>query len=123
MNPIDTIPTLNWMDHARDEIALEGEELLHRSDFAWKLGEVAICGLIYSTFTSPPWLWFALAKDVTLRDLIDFRRLSRFIPKGTLTGVRADLKEAIRFAEFYGFEATGSVRYHGGWKYKIFRRV
>ena len=123
MNRIDSIPSLNWTDHAKREIALEGEELLHRSDFVWKLGEAAICGLIYNVFTSPPWMWFAMSKDVTMGDLIDFRRLATMIPLGTLTGVDESLPVAIRFAEFYGFEETGSTHDYHGRRYKIFRRV
>jgi len=101
---------------------MTGDELLRQSDFMWRLGDVAICGLVYSTFTSPPWMWFALAKGVTLRDLIDFRRLAELIPPGTTTGVRADLPVPIRFAEFYGFKPTGAVHEHEGHEFKIFRR-
>ena len=97
---------------------MTGEELLAQSDFMWRVGEVAICGLIYQTFTSPPWFWFALAKNVTFRDLIDFRRLATLIPLGTYTAIQANLPLAKRFAEFYGFKSTDQER-EG---YTIYRR-
>jgi hypothetical protein len=119
MNPIESLPDLEWNDIASREIAMTGEELLAHSDFMWRLGDVAICGLIYQTWTSPPWLWFALATNVTFGDLIDFRRLATLIPEGTLTAVQSDLAIAKRFAKFYGFTETG--RQQGA--YTIYRRA
>lgn len=118
MSRIDSIPTLNWNDQARSEMG-NAEALIRCSDFMWKVGEVAICGLIYETYTSPPWMWFALSRDVTMRDLIDFRRLSTLIPRGTLVGVAEDYALGVRFAEFYGFSNTNSRLQN----YKIFRRL
>jgi hypothetical protein len=119
MNPIKSLPDLEWNDIAAHEISMSGEELLAQSDFMWRVGEVAICGLIYQTWTSPPWLWFALAANVTFSDLIDFRRLARLIPEGTLTAVQSNLTLAKRFAEFYGFVETD--RQLDG--YTIYRRA
>lgn len=106
MSPIKSLPNFDWNEIAKREIELTGEELLAQSDYAWAVGNVAVCGLIYRTFTSPAWFWFALSSGVTFRDLIDFRRLAELIPSGTLTAVREDLVLAKRFAEFYGFTAT-----------------
>lgn len=122
MSQIDRLPDLDWSEHAAEEIAVSGQALLDRSDFIWKVGEVAICGLIYESFTSSPWFWFALARGVGMRDLIDFRRLALMIPSGSLTAVMDGKPVAARFAEFYGFEETDKVREHAGRTYKIFRR-
>lgn len=122
MNPISKIPALKWSPIAAEEIALTGQQLLDQSDFTWQVGQVAICGLIYSNYLRPPWFWFALAEGATMRDLIDFRRLAQLIPEGAMTAVRSDRPTAIRFAEFYGFSDTGTWRGHGGFDYKIFRR-
>ena len=118
MNPIEALPDFNWNEIAEREIKMTGPELLAQSDFAWSIGSVAVCGLIYRTLTSPPWFWFALSVGVTFRDLIDFRRLATLIPKGTTTAISEDFPLAKRFAEFYGFVNTGHA-YDG---YMIYRR-
>jgi len=122
MNPIKTLPDFDWTEYAKKDILLSGQALLDATDFAWSLGTVAICGLIYQTFTSPPWFWFALAKGATLRDLIDFRRLAEHIPHGAVTPVEVGFERGRRFAEFYGFEDTGVVWNQHGIDYNIFRR-
>lgn len=123
MSPISALPPLDWSDTAFQEIELTGDQLVQQSDCAYRLGNIGVCGLIYSSYTAPPWLWFALAKDVRVGDLLDFkRRLEALIPQGTLTGIHADFKSGIRFAEFYGFEPTGQVAPHGGHDYIIYRK-
>jgi hypothetical protein len=72
---------------------------------------------------SPPWFWFALAKGVTIRDLIDFRAKREEIPAGALTAVREEWPNAVRFAEFYGFVYTGEDRTIGSKTYRIYRRT
>ena len=123
IEPIKELPKLNWSIKAREEIVITGEDLIDHSTFAWQVGEVLIVGFIYTTLLSPPWMWFALAEGVTIRDLIDFRRLTEYIPLGTTTAVDADFAEGIRFAKLYKFEDTGETRQHGEKIYKIFRRV
>ena len=123
MNPIDNLPDLDWNEIAKREIIVTGANLVARSDFAYQIGRVAIAGLIYYSYIGPPWFWFALAKGVTLRDLIDFRALREQIPAGALTAGCEELPNAIRFAEFYGFEDTGNVRPNEGRVYKIYRRI
>jgi hypothetical protein len=123
MNPIKKLPDLDWDDIAKREIIVTGENLVEQSDYAYQIGRVAIAGLIYYSYTSAPWFWFALAKGVTIRDLIDFRRLQEEIPIGSMTAVRTDRVEALRFARFYGFEETGELRTLGNTTYKLFRRA
>lgn len=123
MNPIKKLPDLPWSSEAAAEIALTGQDLLDRSDFSWQIGQVAICGLVYSSYTSPPWFWFALAQGVSMRDLIDFRRLEKMIPVGAVTAVRKDRPTSIRFAKFYGFSSMGECRLYDGIEYELFRRV
>lgn len=124
MNLIDKLPNFNWSPSALEEITATGREMVEHSDFAYQIGQVAICGLIYRSYLSPPWFWFALAEGVTLRDLIDFRRTyMEMIPSGALTAINENRRENIRFAEFYGFEDTGLVRLYKGVTYKIYRRI
>lgn len=123
MKMIKNLPALDWNEIAQNEIIVTGANLVEQSDVAYQIGRVAIAGLIYQSYTSPPWFWFALAKGVTLRDLIDFRRYREEIPEGALTAIREDRAEATRFAEFYGFEDTGGLRIFNGLRYKIFRRA
>lgn len=123
MNPIENLPNLDWNEIARTEIIVTGADLVAKSDFAYQIGRVAIAGLIYHSYVGPPWFWFALAKGVTIRDLIDFRALREEIPRGSLTGICEEWPNAIRFAEFYGFEDTGEARLYGGKSYKIYRRA
>jgi hypothetical protein len=80
MSPIDNLPNLDWNEIAQQEIIITGANLVAQSDFAYQIGRVAIAGLIYHSYVAPPWFWFALAKGVTLRDLIDFRALREEIP-------------------------------------------
>lgn len=123
MNPIKHLPDLEWNEIAEQEIIVAGAGLVAQSDFAYQIGRVAIAGLIYHNYVAPPWFWFALAKGVTLRDLIDFRALREEIPQGALAAVCEEWPNAIRFAEFYGFEYTGNDRLCGDRMYKIYRRI
>lgn len=122
MNPIRGLPNLDWNEIARQEIIVTGADLVSRSDFAYQIGRVAIAGLIYHSYVGPPWFWFALAKGVTIRDLIDFRALREQIPQGALTAICEKWPNALRFATFYGFEDTGEERLYGDNLYKIYRR-
>lgn len=123
MNPIDYLPNLDWSEIAQREIIVTGADLVAKSDFAYQIGRVAIAGLIYHNYIAPPWFWFALAKGVTLRDLIDFRALREEIPQGALTAIDPAWPNAVRFAEFYGFEYTGMDKVCEGTTYKIYRRI
>lgn len=104
--PIDALPAFDWSNLAALEMQEHGLDLIAQTDCMWKVGDVAVCGLIWESFYSPPWMWFALAKGARLRDLLDFRRLAHRIPHHTLTGIRDDRPEAIKFAELYGFRWT-----------------
>lgn len=124
MTPIEKLPPLNWTDNSAYEIrAVGADKLFSQSDLAWRLGDLLVVGLIYSSFTSPPWMWFALSKNVKFRDLIDFRRIKDYIPTGTLTAVARDFAVAHRFAKFYGFEPTTMLREYQDREYIIYRRV
>lgn len=123
MNPIKGLPDLDWNEIAQREIIITGADLVAKSDFAFQIGRVAIAGLIYNSYTAPPWFWFALAKNVTIRDLIDFRALREEIPEGALTAICEEWPNAIRFATFYGFQDTGETRFFGDKSYKIYRRA
>lgn len=123
MTPIKGLPDLDWNEIAQQEIIVTGANLVAQSDFAYQIGRVAIAGLIYHSYIGPPWFWFALAKGVTLRDLIDFRALREQIPYGALTAINEGWPNAVRFAEFYGFEDTGELRLYGGKLHKIYRRA
>lgn len=107
MNPIKELPNLPWSETARKQIMETGPDLVAASDVAYRIGDIAAVGLIYESYTSPPWFWFALAEGVTMRHLLDFTRLKDRIPYGALTGVDADNKTELRFAEFYGFKRLG----------------
>lgn len=123
MTPIKGLPDLDWNDVAQQEIIVTGANLVAQSNFAYQIGQVAIAGLIYYSYISPPWFWFALAKGVTLRDLIDFRALREQIPHGALTAINEEWPNSVRFAEFYGFEDTGERRPYGGKLHRIYRRT
>lgn len=122
IEPIKELPKFNWLEHSKREIALTGVDLLFQTTFMWKVGNVAVVGFIYSNLLAPPWMWFALAKGITIGDLVDFRRLTKLIPSGTLTGIQADYKLGIRFAKIYEFEDTEHLREYAGIDYKLFRK-
>lgn len=115
---INELPSFDWSDLARLEMQEHGLDLIRQTDRMWRVGNVAVCGLIWSSFYQPPWMWFALGKGVTVRELLDFRGLARLIPAGTTTGVRKDQKGALRFAELYGFCPTGDE----AGDYRIYRK-
>lgn len=122
MTEIKSLPDLPYTPQARAEIVMTGPALIAASHVAYKIGEVAIAGLIYTSFTSPPWFWFGLTKNTGIRDLIDFRALREHIPQGAETAVRSDFEAGHRFATFYGFSRTGLVRDYGGTTYDVYRR-
>lgn len=125
MKPIEIItglPDWKWMKNSAEELAITGEELITESDIVYRVGDVVAVGFIYHSFTSPPWMWFVLAENVGIKDLIDFRRLAELIPEGTLTGVRANFAVGLRFAKLYGFEETGEQADYHGRPYKLMRK-
>jgi len=124
MSPISKLPSLDWTERAEKQILLTGgDELIAASQVAYRLGNAGVIGLIYTSYFSPPWLWFALAKTTRIRDLIDFRRTQDRIPRGTLTAVDEDDATAYRFATFYGFEQTGQTVDHEGILMLIMRKA
>lgn len=124
MKEIDRLPDLDWSDRAREQIELTGGDALVRaSHVAYRLGNAGAIGLVYQSFFAPPWLWMALAKNVTIRDLIDFRRLQERIPRGTIAAVEDGDETAIRFAAFYGFVDSGQVVESAGLTYIIMRKA
>lgn len=125
MNPIELItalPKWKWKPQSENEISITGVELVAKSDFVWRVGNVAVVGFNYTSLTSPPWMWFALADNVGIRDLVDFRRCARMIPKGTLTAVNVDFAVGLKFAKLYEFEETGTVVEDCGHSYRIMRK-
>lgn len=125
MNPIELVkgmPAFEWTDHCAEEIILTGEQLLEQSDFVWRIGHIALAGFMYNSFVNPPWMWFVLAKGTTISDLIDFRRLARGIPKGTLTAVAESFEVGMKFAKFYGFEETGETQIFFDRPFKLLRK-
>jgi hypothetical protein len=120
---VTALPNWQWKKHSQEEIILTGEQLVEMSDFVWRVGNVAVVGFTYISYTSPPWLWFVLAEKVGIADLVDFRRLTRQIPKGTLTAVAADFPMGFKFAKLYGFEETGEKVEYSERAFKIMRKV
>lgn len=116
------LPELDWTDHAVLEMMQDGLDLLNFTNVMFQVGDACICGLIYNTFTSPPWFWFALAKGTKIRDLIDFRAASEKIPWGALTAVQDNYRIGKRFAEFYGFVPLNEKVVHGDRVYHIYRK-
>jgi len=89
----------------------------------WRIGNAAVAGFIYTSYVSPPWMWFVLAEKISLGDLIDFRRLALQIPLGTLCAVAVDFTVGFKFAKFYGFEETGDEVDYSDRLYKVMRKV
>lgn len=122
MNPIRELPPLNWTEHAAAEICLNGQAVLDASTGVWQIGSVAIAGLIYHSFTDPPFMWMAVSKDIQFKDLLDFRRYAEMIPSGTTTYVNVTSEVAFRFARLYGFRGTGRYVHQNDNTYLIMRR-
>lgn len=120
---ITVLPNWRWHKKSSEELELTGEDLLRYSDIVWQLDPILVMGLIYSSFLSPPWVWFLLAEDIKFSDLIDLRRLTHKIPAGSLTAVQADFAVGIRFAKFYGFVKTGDTVFVNSRDYIIMRKV
>lgn len=119
---IEVLPEWDWTEHCGKEIQLNGVDLIRSTDYIYQIGNCAVVGFNYYSFASPPWMWFVLSKGVTVGDLLDFRRINQLIPRGTLTGIAEDFSLGVRFAELFGFEATGENGSYAGVGYKIFRR-
>lgn len=124
MKEINRLPDLDWTDRAQRQIeAAGGDAIIGMSQAAYRLGNAGVIGLIYGSLLSPPWLWFALARSVTMRDLIDFRRIQHLIPQGTLVAVEEADEVAYRFAKFFGFEETGQELEHEGQLHLLMRKA
>lgn len=123
MTPIKRLPELDWTDLAAEHIKMTGAEIVEQSHCAYQIGNIAVAGLIYDNFLRPPWFWFALAKGASIADLLDFKRLIRFIPIGAQTAVDADNEVTLRFASVFGFADSGESFTVDDKTYKIFRRV
>lgn len=127
MNKIESItnlPAWQWKPNSEREIIISGEELVGQSDFVWRVGNVAIVGFIHTSYLTAPWMWFLLANNVTIADLVDFRRCAELIPKGTLTAVATDFALALRFAKLYNFVETDEqdIEY-GDRVYRVMRKI
>lgn len=120
---ISALPDWQWKEHSQKEIQITGKELVGMSDFVWRVGHVAVAGFIHNSYTSPPWMWFVLAEGVKIADLIDFRKLSEKIPKGTLTAVNANFAVGLKFAKVYDFVETGTEEIYLDCLYKIMRKI
>ncbi len=121
---ITGLPDWRWKPNSEKELGLTDiSSVVDESDFIWRIGNVAVAGFVYTSFVSPPWMWFVLADDVGFTDLLDFRRLASQITPGTLTVVAADFLVGLRFAKFYGFEETGDVVIHNLREYKFMRKI
>lgn len=124
MKIINRLPDLDWTERAQRQIQLAGgDAIIAISQAAYRLGNAGVIGLIYSSLLSPPWLWFALARSVTMRDLIDFRRMQHLIPQGTMAAVEDEDEVAYRFAKFFGFVETGHQIEHEGQLHLLMRKA
>ena len=126
MNPIELIsslPNWKWKANSELELGLADPRLIASSDFIWRVGNVAVVGFMHESFISPPWMWFLLADNVRLADLIDFRRLALMIPKGTLTAVAKDFEVGLRFAKVYDFVEMDEEVVDSGRHYKLMRKI
>lgn len=124
MKEIKALPELEWCARAKKQMnETDPAALLATSQVAYQIGNAAIVGLIYTSMLGPPWLWFALADNVSFGDLIDLRRAQEKIPKGTLTSVELGDEIAIRFATFYGFRPTGQKHKNGDSVFAIMRKA
>jgi hypothetical protein len=119
---VTALPNWHWTKHCQEEINITGQELIDISDFIWRIGNVAVAGFVYNSYINPPWMWFVLAEKVTISDLIDFRRLTRKIPVGTMTCVASDFAIGLRFAKLYGFVETGEQREYFGKAHTLMRK-
>ena len=105
MNQIERIfdlPGWDWLDHSKMEMSINTTDVVGMTDFIWRVGKSAVVGFIYQSFLSPPWMWFLLSDQITIGDLMDYRRLKNLIPRGTLTGVQQGYDLGVRFATLYG---------------------
>jgi len=117
------LPSWRFTSHCEKEIRLTGQQLVDESDTVWQIGNVAVAGFIYYSFVSPPWMWFVIRDNVTIADLIDFRRAATYIPKGTTTAVESQFTKGLRFAKIYGFEEIGEEIERNNLTYKLMRKV
>lgn len=125
MNPIELVtalPNWRWAKHSQDEITLTGQELVDATDFVWRIGNVAVAGFVHHSFCAPPWMWFVLADDISIADLIDFRRLALRIPRGTTTAVLSTFAVGLKFAKVYGFVETGEEVAWADRSFRIMRK-
>lgn len=125
MTPIKQIvqlPDFDWNDRTLEELVC-AQDVVRQSTTIWQVGTAAVAGFYYESLTAPPWMWFALSRGITFRDLIDFRRVAEYIPSGTLTLVLEGAEPETRFAKFYKFEPQERTLVYRDRLYRVFRRI
>lgn len=120
---IDHLPDLPWSEQALFEQDLHGMAHVEQATRMYQVGQSAVLGFTHSSLTSPPWLWFMLAREVLMSDLKALKRSTFRIPTGTRTCVQSGYEVGERFAQFFGFVPTGDSFTLQGMHYNIFRRV
>lgn len=126
---VDRIPSLDWSDWSWDEFRCGNASMMERRSL--KMVEVRdddlplfVLGLIYDSFTNPPWVWLLMTKDILgappslFRDLLE---TSLALPP-SLTFVNTLFTEGKRFLRFFGFEPVHKVTRYDGREYAIYRR-
>ena len=119
---IAALPDWEWHEHSAKEMAEVGAEWIFNSDSIWRIGNAVVAGFEFYNLLCPPWMWFILSKNVTVGDLTDFRRICKFIPRGTTTSVQEGYEKGSRFAELYGFEFTNKYIEVNSSIHKLYRR-
>lgn len=112
---INSIPDLDWTEHAREEIAAN-PWLVARSEVAVRVDDALIAGLYYPVLCGPPWFWLAVTKGLRVRALF---ALVELLPPNCYTMVKQGWRVGDRFARFFGFTPQESEFYG----YKVYWRA
>ena len=120
---IAKLPDWEWLPHSAKEVTATDQALLvKQTDIVWRIGDFAICGFVYSTYISPPWLWFLIAKKIDLKNLFELKSLAHRIPSGTTTAVEVGYGIGEKFAKLFGFEKLPETTAYQDLTYILYRR-
>lgn len=126
---VAVIPRLPWSSWSQEEFMCGNVAMMERRTVRMVQGSfdddpLFILGLIYSSLTSPPFVWFLMTDAFftnLLRNLRAMREAVMLLPPAHAL-VNAQFKQGCRFAEFFGFRCEGEVARVDGREYALYRR-
>lgn len=123
IDEVTEIPQLLWTEHSSLEFSTANVmSIQEASQLIWLIKAetvLAVAGLIYGSFSSPPWLWFLTTQELKALHVRQLQPLVKKLAPGTLTAVKNDFTMGHKFAKLFEFAPTELVEQD----YRIYRKI